>query len=107
MARYCSGFFDKINDIHISFGDADFTKYNQPFVIPYTMHTLFDEFMMQPAVFTKGEIKMVYPMSGKTEIQFPNPVGKLNGFYTLHSELATFLNVMYRKNVVLELLSRK
>ncbi|HLC59273.1 MAG TPA: saccharopine dehydrogenase NADP-binding domain-containing protein [archaeon] len=90
MARYCSGFFDKINDIHISFGDADFTKYNQPFVIPYTMHTLFDEFMMQPAVFTKGEIKMVDPMSGKTEIQFPNPVGKLNGFYTLHSELATF-----------------
>lgn len=90
LAAYGARFFDIVHEIHISFGDADFTNYNQPFVLPYTMHTLFDEFMLRPAVFTKGKLKMVAPMSGETAIDFPKPVGKIKGFYTLHSELATF-----------------
>ncbi len=90
MAKYGARMLDKVDEIHISFGDADFTKYEQPFVLPYTMYTLFDEFMMKPALFTKGRLKLVEPQSGNVEIIFPKPVGKLKGFYTIHSELATF-----------------
>ncbi|MBI4154616.1 saccharopine dehydrogenase NADP-binding domain-containing protein [Candidatus Woesearchaeota archaeon] len=90
MAAYGSKFFDKLEEIHISFGDKDFTKYNQPFVLPYTMYTLFDEFMLKPAVLTKRKLKFLKPVTGEKEIEFPKPVGKLKGFLTLHSELATF-----------------
>ena len=99
MAEYSARFFDKINEIHISFGDADFTKYNQPFVLPYTMYTLFDEFMMKPALFTKGKLLMVEPMSGEKLLKFPKPVGKASGLYTLHSELATFPSSFKNKGI--------
>ncbi len=89
MAAHGARFFDSVREIHISFGDKDFTHYNQPFVLPYSLHTLFDEFMMKPAVLMKGKIRMVAPRSGEVEISFPAPVGKQKGFYSLHSELAT------------------
>ncbi|MBI2583344.1 MAG: saccharopine dehydrogenase NADP-binding domain-containing protein [Candidatus Aenigmarchaeota archaeon] len=89
LAAYGARFFDSIHEIHISFADADFTKYDQPFVLPYTMYTLFDEYMMKPPLFTKGKLKIVEPRSGETRIEFPKPTGKIKGFYTIHSELAT------------------
>ncbi len=99
MAAYGAKFFDKINEIHVSFGDADFTKYNQPFVLPYTMYTLFDEFMMKPTLFTKGKLKLVEPMSGNKILEFPKPIGRVEGFYTLHSELATFPTSFRNKGI--------
>ena len=89
MAAYGARAFDSVEEVHISFGDADFTHYDQPFVLPYTMHTLFDEFTKKPAVLHHGRLRFVAPRSGETEIAFPAPVGKQKGFYSLHSELAT------------------
>lgn len=89
LANYGSRKFDKVEEIHISFADVDYTKYPIPFVIPYSTDTLLDEFMLKPAVFTKSRLKMVAPMSGKQKITFPKPAGFVEGFYTLHSELAT------------------
>ncbi|MEX2464736.1 MAG: hypothetical protein WD428_02555, partial [Gaiellaceae bacterium] len=36
-----------------------------------------------------GELKAVEPLSGAAEREFPEPVGRATGIYTLHSELAT------------------
>lgn len=99
MAGYGARFFNEIDEVHISFGDKDYTKYDQPFVLPYTIYTLFDEFMMKPALFTKGKLKMIEPMSGEKILEFPKPVGKVNGFYTLHSELATFPSSFKSKGI--------
>lgn len=90
LARYAASKMKNTKEMHISFGDKDFTKYNQPFVLPYSMQTLFDEFSMEPAVLKKGKIIFEKVGSGRKEITFPKPVGKLEGFYTIHSELATF-----------------
>jgi saccharopine dehydrogenase-like NADP-dependent oxidoreductase len=89
MAAYGARAFDSVQEVHISFGDADFTHYDQPFVLPYTMHTLFDEFTKKPAVVHRGRLRFVAARSGELEIRFPAPVGKQKGFYSLHSELAT------------------
>ncbi len=90
MAAYGSRFFDRINSIHIQFANKDYTKYNMPFVVPYSMRTIFDEFSTKPAVFLNGGIEFVEPMSGAEEINFPRPVNRATCFYTLHSEVATF-----------------
>ncbi|MBI4009746.1 MAG: saccharopine dehydrogenase NADP-binding domain-containing protein [Candidatus Aenigmarchaeota archaeon] len=90
MAAYGARFLDKIDSIHVQFADEDYTNYNMPFVVPYSMYTIFDEFMKKPAVFQNGRIKFVEPLSGMEEIKFPSPVDKAACFYTLHSEVATF-----------------
>jgi saccharopine dehydrogenase (NAD+, L-lysine-forming) len=90
MAAYGCGLLDTIDSIHIQFADKDYTKYDMPFVVPYSMRTIFDEFSMEPAVFSGGKLKYVKPLSGEEEIEFPSPVNRATCFYTLHSEVATF-----------------
>ncbi len=89
MAHWGSHRLDSIDSIDIQFGDRDFTKYDMPFVVPYSMYTVFDEFMEKPAVLENGRIKFVEPLSGDKTVVFPKPVGAVRCRYSLHSELAT------------------
>lgn len=89
MANHASRLLDKIDSIHIQFGDKDYTDYKMPFVVPYSMRTIIDEFTKKPAVFEDGKMKFVEPLSGSIDIPFPKPLGNLPCFYTLHSELAS------------------
>jgi saccharopine dehydrogenase-like NADP-dependent oxidoreductase len=60
-----------------------------PFPAPYSVQTLRDELQMRPVIVADGEVKEVEPLSGEAEREFPEPVGRAKGIYTLHSELAT------------------
>ncbi len=60
-----------------------------PFPAPYSVQTLRDELQMRPVVVVDGEAIEVEPLSGEAEREFPEPVGRAKGIYTLHSELAT------------------
>ena len=62
---------------------------NHPFPAPYSVQTLRDELQMRPVVLRSGELEEVEPLSGEAEREFPEPVGRAKGIYTLHSELAT------------------
>jgi saccharopine dehydrogenase-like NADP-dependent oxidoreductase len=62
---------------------------DHPFPAPYSVRTLLDELRMDPMVVADGELKSVEPLSGEAEREFPEPVGRTKGIYTLHSELAT------------------
>jgi saccharopine dehydrogenase-like NADP-dependent oxidoreductase len=62
---------------------------NHPFPAPYSVQTLRDELEMRPVVLRSGELEEVEPLSGEAEREFPEPVGRAKGIYTLHSELAT------------------
>lgn len=62
---------------------------NHPFPAPYSVQTLRDELQMRPVVLHGGELDEVEPLSGSAEREFPEPVGRATGIYTLHSELAT------------------
>ena len=62
---------------------------NHPFPAPYSVQTLRDELQMGPMVVGDGELTEVEPLSGEAERDFPEPVGRARGIYTLHSELAT------------------
>jgi saccharopine dehydrogenase-like NADP-dependent oxidoreductase len=62
---------------------------NHPFPAPYSVQTLRDELQMRPVVLRNGELEEVEPLSGEAERDFPDPVGRARGIFTLHSELAT------------------
>jgi hypothetical protein len=62
---------------------------DHPFPAPYSVRTLLDELHMQPMVVADGQVHPVDPLSGGAEREFPEPVGRARGIYTLHSELAT------------------
>jgi saccharopine dehydrogenase-like NADP-dependent oxidoreductase len=62
---------------------------NHPFPAPYSVQTLRDELELRPMVVREGELTDVDPLSGEAEREFPEPVERASGIYTLHSELAT------------------
>ncbi len=99
LARHAADQLDKVESIHIQFGDKDYTKYTTPIVVPYSMHTVFDEFTMKPAVFENGKMKFVEPLTGDIEVMFPQPVGKTTCRYSLHSEVATLPMSFKKKGI--------
>ncbi len=98
LAAFGARKFDKVTDIHVSFADKDYTKYNTPIVLPYSIQTLFDEFGKKPAVLRNGKIEFVEPLSGSEKINFPKPLNSASCFYTLHSEVATLPSSFKLKN---------
>ena len=60
-----------------------------PFPAPYSVRTLRDELRLHPVVVERGRLRQVEPLSGEAEREFPEPVGRAKGIFTLHSELAT------------------
>jgi saccharopine dehydrogenase-like NADP-dependent oxidoreductase len=62
---------------------------DHPFPAPYSVQTLKDELRMRPMVVRDGRLTEVDPLSGEAEREFPAPVGRARGIFTLHSELAT------------------
>ena len=99
MALHGSLQFDRINSVDIAFSDYDKTEYNMPFVVPYSMHTVFDEFTSRPAVFNDGKMTFAEPLSGEKVVDFPDPVGKATCYYSLHSELATLPKAFSGKGI--------
>ena len=59
------------------------------FVPPYAIRTILDEFSMDAPILRKGKIQFVPALSGLEKSEFMAPVGMVEGYYTIHSELAT------------------
>src|SRR6059036_2744726 len=59
------------------------------FVPPYAIRTIFDEFSLDAPILRDGKIRFVPALSGLERSEFMSPVGVVEGYYTIHSELAT------------------
>ena len=57
---------------------------------PYSPQTLVDELTMNPMAVRDGTAVALEPMSDGGEIHFPDPIGRGETLYTLHSEIRTF-----------------
>ena len=90
IAAHAKYLMSEVDAMHISFADWDATKSGKLFVLPYSFKTISEELTMKPALFEHGRMKFPKAGSGNKAIYFPEPFGKQNGFYGLHSELATF-----------------
>jgi len=74
-----------------AYGAAKVVSGGEPgiFVPPYAIRTIFDEFSMEAPILRNGKIQFVPALSGLERSEFVAPVGVVEGYYTIHSELAT------------------
>lgn len=75
---------DQVSDIHIRTGTKGGGK-----GFGYSAKTVLDECTMNAFVLENGKMTEVPPLSGRERYHLPEPVGEVEGFYSIHSELAT------------------
>jgi len=90
MAGYCAARLDTVEYIHLRDGIANHAKSDFPITIPYAAQTLLQEFKDPAYIFENGDWKEVQPFTeGGEVIDFPQPVGTMTVYPTIHSEVAT------------------
>lgn len=89
MAAHAANDLDEVEAIEIVVGGVEFDKVGHPFLPPYSLDTVLDEYALQPMVYEDGRFRAKQPMSAEALIDMPWPVGKVKTFLTLHSEVAT------------------
>jgi saccharopine dehydrogenase (NAD+, L-lysine-forming) len=101
LARWAADGLDTVREIHARVGTMDRTRYEPApaLAVSYSLKTVLEEFSFRPAVFTKGRLVFVEPMSGAAPHRFPPPIGLRHPMYTLHSELATLASSYRHKGV--------
>lgn len=90
MGYYGASKLDKVRSIRLRSSGAVVAG-GEPgkFVPPYAIRTILDEFSMDAPILRNGKIQFVPALSGLEKSEFPPPVGAVEGYYTIHSELAT------------------
>ncbi len=89
LAGYGASKMTKISKVNLRSGSAVVSKPSEVFQSPYSIRTVLDEFTLPPIILQNGEIREVPPLSGKERFVLPEPINEMEGYYTLHSELAT------------------
>lgn len=100
-ARLVVDQMDRVSEVHAicaspeppSSGDDD------TFDPSYSITTILDEFSMNPVVFKGGEFVELQPVQNAGFLILPEPIGKVQFYYTLHSEPATFPIVWRDKGI--------
>ncbi len=89
MAAHAVQDLDTVESIEMVVAGVDFLPSTHPFLPPYALDTILDEYALEPMVFEDGHFLSKPPMSGESFVEMPEPVGKVKAFLTLHSEIAT------------------
>jgi len=77
-----------IRSVKLRSGSATVKPGAEFFQSPYSIRTVLDEFTIPPVVLRKGKLRKMPPLSGREIFILPDPVGEVEGYYTIHSELA-------------------
>jgi saccharopine dehydrogenase-like NADP-dependent oxidoreductase len=86
LARLTADRLEAVRSIDILDGAVE---ENSGFSVPYSADTILDEFSKPAVIFEDGRLKEVPAASGAIRYRFPEPLGEMEAFYTLHSEPAT------------------
>jgi saccharopine dehydrogenase-like NADP-dependent oxidoreductase len=89
LARYAADRLDTIEYLHLRDGIANYAKSDFPLTVPYNVGTLLQEFSDNCFIFRDGDWVEVPPFSHPEVIDFPDPVGTMKVFATIHSEVAS------------------
>jgi lysine 6-dehydrogenase len=91
MARAAADRLDRVREIHVAVGTRDATPRRGRSLLEtsYSIRTVLDEASQPAALFTRGALWFVEPLSRAEPVRFPAPIGLQHPACTLHSELAT------------------
>jgi saccharopine dehydrogenase (NAD+, L-lysine-forming) len=99
LARHAADSLDEVESIRIRDGARDLTEGLPPFVVTWSLDTFLDELTMDAPVFEDGATKLIPPLSRSEEVEFPEPVGKVEVYSTIHSEVATLPQSFAKKGI--------
>jgi saccharopine dehydrogenase-like NADP-dependent oxidoreductase len=89
MVKHALTSLDKASTVEILDGWRDLTKSTSPMYFTWSPQTFFDESSLEAIVFRKGKYETKAPFSEPQKVRFPEPVGEVDVYLSLHSELAT------------------
>ncbi len=90
MAAHGATRLDRIDRVTMASASAPVsTSPSDAFVIPYAVRTILDEFSLDAPVFREGKLQFVPPLSVRETLDLPEPIGRVEAFTSIHSELAT------------------
>ena len=90
MAAYGATRLDAIERVRLCSASAPVSDVSSNgFVAPYSIRTILDEITLDAPVYRNGRIELIPPMTEKETFELPDPVGRVEGYHTIHSELAT------------------
>jgi saccharopine dehydrogenase (NAD+, L-lysine-forming) len=88
MGAYVAEKLDEVEVMKLRSGST-VVKGGGGFQVPYAIRTVLDEFTIPPIILRDGRIQEIPALSGKESFTLPDPIGRMEGYYTIHSELAT------------------
>jgi len=91
-AKYAVERMDYVEKLYLREGWIDFNDYDSlgiPLPVPYSLDTIMDEFEDPVEVWEEGRLRYIPPFSGREEMEFPPPVGKVELYYVEHPEVYT------------------
>jgi len=89
MAAYAASKLDTIKKVKLRSGYAIVSGRTENVQMPYSFRTVLDEFTKPAPILRDSKVVMVPPLSMKEKFTLPSPVGEVEGYLTIHSELAT------------------
>lgn len=96
LAGYASSRLDSVSEVHVIDGDNGVIE-GHDFASTWSPVDWIDEVSLPAAVFRDGRIEYVPPLNEREVYDFPEPIGPLPVYKTLHDE--TFLIPMHLKGV--------
>jgi len=88
MAADAASRLDRVRTLKLRSGSV-VVRPSDMFQPPFSIRTIVDEFTKPAVIFRNGRICEVPARSIREEFRLPQPVGVVEGYYVLHSELAT------------------
>lgn len=96
FAMHGASELDYVHEIHIKDADNAMSLEHEVFTL-WCPRDMLEEITMNAAIYERGEIKWLPPLSRSESYKFPDPIGTRTIYNTTHEE--TFLIPMYLKDV--------
>jgi saccharopine dehydrogenase-like NADP-dependent oxidoreductase len=97
IGAYAASKMDEVETMRLRSASKSALKETGEFQVPFSIRTILDEFTIPPIILRDEEIREVPPLSQKETFSMPDPIGKAEGYYTIHSELATMPKTLGKK----------
>ena len=89
IGAYAAGKMEKVETMKLRSASKSALGDTTGFQVPFSIRTILDEFTIPPIILRDGQIREVETHSHKERFPMPDPVREAEGYYTIHSELAT------------------
>ncbi|MDA4121394.1 MAG: saccharopine dehydrogenase NADP-binding domain-containing protein [Thaumarchaeota archaeon] len=99
LARKAADSMDRVSAVRIRDGSRDLTAGFSGYVVTWSLDTFLDELVLDAPVLERGRIITVPALSRSETVVFPKPIGSMETFVTIHSEVATLPNFLKSKGV--------